>query len=48
MEGIYFLLSLLRTFALKRAQSAPGQFTLTDIVGRVIHKTKSMVLAMCA
>lgn len=43
---IYFLLSLVRTFALKRAQSAPGQFTLTDIVGRVIHKTKSLVLAI--
>lgn len=45
---IYILLSLLRTFALKRAQSAPGQFTLTDIVGRVIHKTKSLVLAIVA
>lgn len=43
---IYFLLSMIRTFALKRAQSAPGQFTLTDIVGRVIHKTKSVVLAI--
>ncbi|MDO9337656.1 MAG: mechanosensitive ion channel family protein [Caulobacter sp.] len=43
---IYFLLSLVRTFALKRAQAAPGQFTLTDIVGRVIHKTKSIVLAI--
>ena len=43
---IYFLLSMIRTFALKRAQSAPGQFTLTDIVGRVIHKTKSLVLAI--
>ncbi|MGH6651509.1 MAG: mechanosensitive ion channel family protein [Sphingopyxis sp.] len=45
---IYALLSLLRTFALKRAQSAPGEFTLTDIVGRVIHKTKSIVLAIIA
>ena len=44
--AIYFALSLVRTFALKRAQSAPGQFTLTDIVGRVIHKTKSIVLAI--
>ena len=43
---IYFLLSMIRGFALKRAQSAPGQFTLTDIVGRVIHKTKSLVLAI--
>jgi len=45
---IYFLLSMLRGFALRRAQSAPGQFTLTDIVGRVIHKTKSLVLAIVA
>lgn len=43
---IYFLLSLLRTLALKRAQAAPGQFTLTDIVGRVVHKTRSSVLAI--
>jgi len=43
---IYFLLSLVRTFALKRAQAAPGHFTLTDIVGRVIYKTKSIVLAL--
>lgn len=45
---IYFALSLIRGFALKKAQSAPGQFTLTDIVGRVIHKTKSLVLAIVA
>ncbi len=45
---IYFLLSMIRGFALKRAQAAPGQFTLTDIVGRVIHKTKSTVLAIIA
>ncbi|HMP47024.1 MAG TPA: mechanosensitive ion channel, partial [Sphingopyxis sp.] len=45
---IYFLLSMVRTFALKRAQAAPGQFTLTDIVGRVIHKTRSTVLAIVA
>ncbi|WP_332816852.1 mechanosensitive ion channel family protein [Sphingopyxis sp.] len=44
--AIYFLLSMIRGFALKRAQSAPGEFTLTDIVGRVIHKTKSTVLAI--
>ncbi|MGV3731325.1 MAG: mechanosensitive ion channel family protein [Sphingopyxis sp.] len=44
--AIYFLLSMIRGFALKRAQSAPGEFTLTDIVGRVIHKTKSLVLAI--
>nr|WP_156000824.1 mechanosensitive ion channel domain-containing protein [Sphingopyxis sp. MC1] len=45
---IYFALSLIRGFALKKAQSATGQFTLTDIVGRVIHKTKSLVLAIVA
>ena len=45
---IYFLLSLARSFALKRAHSAPGQFTMTDIVGRVIAKTKSIVLAIVA
>lgn len=45
---IYFLLSLLRSLALKRAQSAPGHYTLTDIVGRVIHKTRSTVLAIVA
>jgi len=43
---VYVLLSLLRTLALKRAQAAPGQFTLTDIVGRVVHKTRSSVLAI--
>src|SRR3546814_12659126 len=43
---IYFLLSLLRTLALKRAQAAPGHFTLTDIVGRVVHQTRSSVLAI--
>ncbi|ALJ11463.1 mechanosensitive ion channel family protein [Sphingopyxis macrogoltabida] len=46
--AIYFILSMIRRFALKRAQSAPGEFTLTDIVGRVIHKTKSVVLAIVA
>jgi small-conductance mechanosensitive channel len=44
--AIYSLLSMFRRIALKRAQAAPGQFTLTDIVGRVIHKTKSLVLAI--
>src|SRR3546814_1999683 len=43
---IYFLLSLLRTLALKRAQAAPRHFTLPDIVGRVVHKTRSSVLAI--
>ncbi len=45
---IYALLSMVRRVALKRAQAAPGEFTLTDIVGRVIHKTKSVVLAIIA
>lgn len=46
--AIYFLLSMVRGFALKRAQSAPGEFTMTHIVGRVLHKTKSAVLAIVA
>ncbi|WP_237245917.1 mechanosensitive ion channel family protein [Sphingopyxis witflariensis] len=46
--AIYFLLSMIRSFALKRALAAPGQFTLTHIVGRVLHKTKSTVLAIIA
>lgn len=46
--AIYGLLSLIRGFALKRARAAAGPFTLTDIVGRVIHKTKSIVLAIVA
>ena len=45
---IYFLLSLARRFALKHAQSADGDFTITHIAGRVIHKTKSFVLAIVA
>ena len=43
---IYFLLSLARTFALKHAQSATGDYTISHIAGRVIHKTKSIVLAI--
>jgi small-conductance mechanosensitive channel len=43
---IYFCLSMLRTFALRHAQSADGEVTLTHIAGRVIHKTKSTVLAI--
>ena len=46
--AIYFLLSMLRRFALKHAQSAEGELTLTHIAGRVIHKTKSLVLAIVA
>lgn len=45
---IYVLLSMIRRIALRRAQAAPGEFTLTDIVGRVIYKTKSLVLAIIA
>lgn len=45
---IYFLLSLARSFALKHAQSAEGELTLTHIAGRVLHKTKSAVLAIVA
>lgn len=46
--AIYFILSMVRTFALKHAQSAEGEMTLTHIAGRVIHKTKSTVLAIIA
>ncbi len=46
--AIYFLLSLLRRIALKHAQSAEGDMSLTHIAGRVIHKTKSLVLAIIA
>lgn len=45
---IYFVLSMARGFALKHAQSAEGEMTLTHIAGRVIHKTKSAVLAIIA
>ena len=45
---IYFLLSMTRRFALKYAQSAEGDLSLTHIAGRVIHKTKSSVLAIIA
>src|SRR3546814_5528796 len=45
---IYLLLSLLRRIALKHAQSTEGDMTLTHIAGRVIHKTKSLVLAIIA
>jgi small-conductance mechanosensitive channel len=39
---------MLRGFALKRAQAAPADYALTHIVGRVLHKTKSSVLAIVA
>src|SRR3546814_13560082 len=41
---IYFLLSLLHTLPLQRAQAAPGHFTLTDIVGRHAPTHRSLVL----
>jgi small-conductance mechanosensitive channel len=46
--AIYFILSMLRRLALKYAQSAEGEMSLTHIAGRVIHKTKSAVLAIIA
>lgn len=46
--AIYFLLSMVRRFALKYAKSAEGDLSLTHIAGRVIHKTKSSVLAIIA
>src|SRR3546814_16109290 len=45
---IYILLSLARRFALKLAQSADGDMSFTHIAGRVIHKTKSTVIAIVA
>lgn len=46
--AIYFLLSMVRRFALKYAKSAEGDLSLPHIAGRVIHKTKSSVLAIIA
>lgn len=43
---IYVLLSMLRRLALKHAQSAEGEMSFTHLAGRVIHKTKSAVLAI--
>src|SRR3546814_4586696 len=43
---IYFILSMLRRFALKHAQSADGDMSLTHIAGRVLHQTKSLVLGI--
>ena len=45
---IYFILSMARRFALKHALSAASEMSLTHIAGRVIHKTKSAVLAIVA
>ncbi len=46
--AIYMLLSLLRGVALKRAQAVPDDHRLTHIVGRVLYKTRSLVLAIVA
>lgn len=43
---IYFALSLLRRWALGYARKTKGELTLTEIVLRVVHKTKSLVLAI--
>jgi small-conductance mechanosensitive channel len=43
---IYGLLSLILNFALKRAEKVQGEYAITDIVSRVIRKTKTFILAM--
>lgn len=43
---IYLLLSLTLNFALKRAEKVQGEYAITDIVARVIRKTKMVILAM--
>ena len=45
---IYALLTVARRFALKLAQSADADVSFTHIAGRVLHKTKSAVLAIVA
>jgi small-conductance mechanosensitive channel len=45
---IYALLTMARRFALKLAQSADADMSFTHIAGRVLHKTKSTVLAIVA
>jgi len=45
---IYALLTMARRFALKLAQSADAEMSFTHIAGRVLHKTKSTVLAIVA
>lgn len=44
--AIYAVLSLLLTFALKRAEKVQGEYAITDIVSRVIRKTKGFIIAM--
>lgn len=43
---IYFILSFLLNFMLKRAQRTTGEYALIDIIGRVISKTKGFILAI--
>lgn len=43
---IYFVLSFLLNFMLKRAQRTTGEYALIDIIGRVISKTKGFILAI--
>ncbi|MDK2759901.1 MAG: mechanosensitive ion channel family protein [Sphingopyxis sp.] len=45
---IYFVLSMVRRFALKHAAASDGDMSLTHIAGRVFNKTKSTVLAIVA
>lgn len=44
--AIYAILSLLLNFALKRAAKVQGEYAITDIVSRVIRKTKGFIIAM--
>lgn len=43
---IYGLLSLILSFALKRAEKVQGEYAITDIASRVIRKTKTFILAI--
>lgn len=43
---IYGLLSVILNFALKRAEKVQREYAITDIVSRVIRKTKTFILAM--
>lgn len=43
---IYTVLSLILTFALKRAEKLPSEYGLIYIVGRVVRKTRSLILVM--
>jgi small-conductance mechanosensitive channel len=43
---IYFTLSFILNFALKRADKIPSEYAITDIIGRVIMKTKGFIIAI--